>query len=78
MYTSRKKIHKDKDAEPTEFEESVGHAIFDLETNSDLKSELKDLYINSAVSDRHTEDSEASKERVCCPTAPHSYSNCCA
>ena len=23
MYTSRKKIHKDKDAEPTEFEESV-------------------------------------------------------
>ncbi|ONI14934.1 hypothetical protein PRUPE_3G016800 [Prunus persica] len=49
MYTSRKKIHKDKNAEPTEFEESVGQAIFDLETNSDLKSELKDLYINSAV-----------------------------
>lgn len=23
MYTSRKKIHKDKDVEPTEFEESV-------------------------------------------------------
>ena len=23
MYTSRKKIHKDKDAEPTEFEETV-------------------------------------------------------
>ncbi|BBG98633.1 Ribosomal protein S7e family protein [Prunus dulcis] len=110
MYTSRKKIHKDKDAEPSEFEESVGQAIFDLETNSDLKSELKDLYINSAVqvdvagnrkavvihipyrlrkayrkihvrivrelekkfrcsSDCHTEDSEASKERVCCPTA---------
>ena len=23
MYTSRKKIHKDKDAEPSEFEESV-------------------------------------------------------
>ncbi|CAB4272060.1 unnamed protein product [Prunus armeniaca] len=44
MYTSRKKIHKDKNAEPTEFEESVGQAIFDLETNSDLKSELKDLY----------------------------------
>ncbi|PQQ06070.1 hypothetical protein Pyn_22945 [Prunus yedoensis var. nudiflora] len=42
MYTSRKKIHKDKDAEPTEFEESAGQAIFDLETNSDL-------YINSAV-----------------------------
>ncbi|PQQ08103.1 hypothetical protein Pyn_13078 [Prunus yedoensis var. nudiflora] len=40
MYTSRKKIHKDKDAEPTEFEESVGQAIFDLETNSDLKIKL--------------------------------------
>ncbi|CAB4302269.1 unnamed protein product [Prunus armeniaca] len=40
---------QDKNAEPTEFEESVGQAIFDLETNSDLKSELKDLYTNSAV-----------------------------
>ncbi|CAL5372039.1 unnamed protein product [Camellia sinensis] len=50
MYTSRKKIHKDKDAEPTEFEESVAQALFDLEnTNQELKSELKDLYINSAV-----------------------------
>ncbi|KAL1325842.1 hypothetical protein HN51_035890 [Arachis hypogaea] len=50
MFTSRKKIHKDKDAEPTEFEESVGQALFDLEnTNQDLKSDLKDLYINSAV-----------------------------
>ncbi|KAL7192406.1 hypothetical protein ACSBR2_024273 [Camellia fascicularis] len=50
MYTSRKKIHKDKDAEPTEFEESVLQALFDLEnTNQELKSELKDLYINSAV-----------------------------
>ncbi len=49
-YTSRKKIHKDKDAEPSEFEESVGQALFDLEnTNAELKSELKDLYINSAV-----------------------------
>ncbi|CAK9167827.1 unnamed protein product [Ilex paraguariensis] len=50
MYTSRKKIHKDKDAEPTDFEESVAQALFDLEnTNQELKSELKDLYINSAV-----------------------------
>lgn len=30
MYTSRKKIHKDKDAEPTEFEESVGQVLFRL------------------------------------------------
>ncbi|KAK9039788.1 hypothetical protein V6N11_014977 [Hibiscus sabdariffa] len=50
MYTSRKKIHKDKDVEPTEFEESVAQAFFDLEnTNQDLKSDLKDLYINSAI-----------------------------
>ncbi|KAH1193024.1 40S ribosomal protein S7 [Glycine max] len=50
MYTSRKKIHKDKDAEPTEFEETVGQYLFDLEnTNQDLKSDLKDLYINQAI-----------------------------
>ncbi|KAK8569447.1 hypothetical protein V6N13_046500 [Hibiscus sabdariffa] len=50
MYTSRKKIHKDKDVEPTEFEELVAQAFFDLEnTNNDLKSDLKDLYINSAM-----------------------------
>ncbi|OWM65136.1 hypothetical protein CDL15_Pgr008723 [Punica granatum] len=46
----RKKIHKDKDAEPSEFEESVAQALFDLEnTNQELKSDLKDLYINSAT-----------------------------
>ncbi|CAL5324828.1 unnamed protein product [Camellia sinensis] len=50
MYTSRKKIHKDKDAEPTEFEETVAQALFDLEnTNQELKSDLKDLYINASV-----------------------------
>ncbi|XP_065860729.1 small ribosomal subunit protein eS7 [Euphorbia lathyris] len=50
MYTTKQKIHKDKDAEPTEFEESVGQALFDLEnTNQELKSDMKDLYINSAV-----------------------------
>ncbi|XP_050230586.1 40S ribosomal protein S7-2-like [Mercurialis annua] len=50
MYTTWKKIRKDKDAEPTEFEESVAQALFDLEnTSQDLKSELKDLFINSAI-----------------------------
>ncbi|XP_019177105.1 PREDICTED: 40S ribosomal protein S7-like [Ipomoea nil] len=50
MYSSAAKIRKDKDAEPTEFEESVAQAFFDLEnTNQELKSDLKDLYINSAV-----------------------------
>ncbi|KAG7021618.1 40S ribosomal protein S7 [Cucurbita argyrosperma subsp. argyrosperma] len=50
MFTARKKIHKDNDADPSEFEESVAQALFDLEnTNSELKSDLKDLYINSAI-----------------------------
>ncbi|XP_047311179.1 40S ribosomal protein S7-like [Impatiens glandulifera] len=50
MYTSMKKIHKDKGADPSEFEESVAQALFDLEnTNNELKSDLKDLFINSAL-----------------------------
>ncbi|GER48055.1 40S ribosomal protein S7 [Striga asiatica] len=81
MYTALQKIHKDKDAEPSEFEENVAQvlvkwavfsigslplelnfdcvvlimtfivpqALFDLEnTNQEIKSDLKDLYINSA------------------------------
>ncbi|KAK9054495.1 hypothetical protein SSX86_025573 [Deinandra increscens subsp. villosa] len=49
MYSSTKKIQKDKDVEPTEFELSVSQALFDLEnTHQELKSDLKDLYINSA------------------------------
>ncbi|KAG6387402.1 hypothetical protein SASPL_152589 [Salvia splendens] len=51
------RIGNNDDVEPyapggakAEFEESVAHALFDLEnTNQDIKSELKDLYINSAV-----------------------------
>ncbi|KAF5730350.1 40S ribosomal protein S7-like isoform X1 [Tripterygium wilfordii] len=50
MFSAQKKIRKDKDAEPTEFEESVAQALFDLEnTNQELKSDLKDLFINSAT-----------------------------
>ncbi|XP_031474381.1 40S ribosomal protein S7 [Nymphaea colorata] len=50
MYTARRKIQKDKGAEPSEFEETVAQALFDLEnTNQELKSDLKDLFINSAV-----------------------------
>ncbi|PIA54628.1 hypothetical protein AQUCO_00900886v1 [Aquilegia coerulea] len=50
MFTARRKIMKDKNAEPTEFEDSVAQSFFDLEnTNNELKSELKDLYINSAM-----------------------------
>ncbi|XP_047335116.1 40S ribosomal protein S7-like [Impatiens glandulifera] len=50
MFTSLKKIQKDKGAEPTEIEETVAQAFFDLEnTNNELKSDLKDLFINSAI-----------------------------
>ncbi|KAJ0099834.1 hypothetical protein Patl1_21446 [Pistacia atlantica] len=50
MYTTKRKIQKDKDAEPTEFEETVAQALFDLEnTNQELKSDLKDLFINQAI-----------------------------
>uniref|UniRef100_A0A804R813 40S ribosomal protein S7 n=1 Tax=Zea mays TaxID=4577 RepID=A0A804R813_MAIZE len=50
MYTARKKIQKDKGLEPSEFEDSVAQAFFDLENgNQELKSDLKDLYINGAI-----------------------------
>ncbi|KAL5743310.1 hypothetical protein ACOSQ2_026426 [Xanthoceras sorbifolium] len=50
MFTTKRKIQKDQDAEPTEFEETVAQALFDLEnTNQELKSDLKDLYINQAL-----------------------------
>nr|ABD96919.1 hypothetical protein [Tarenaya spinosa] len=50
MFSAQNKIRKDKDVEPTEFEEQVAQAFFDLEnTNQELKSDLKDLYINQAV-----------------------------
>ncbi|PKU87106.1 40S ribosomal protein S7 [Dendrobium catenatum] len=46
----RKKIHKENDDEPSELEESVARTLFDLEnTKQELKSDLKDLFINSAV-----------------------------
>jgi len=49
MYTARKKIQKDKGVEPSEFEDTVAQAFFDLENaNAELKSDLKDLYINTA------------------------------
>ncbi|VAH89984.1 unnamed protein product [Triticum turgidum subsp. durum] len=50
MYTARKKIQKDKGVEPSEFEDTVAQVFFDLENgNQELKSDLKDLYINTAI-----------------------------
>ena len=50
MFTSLRKIQKEKGVDPTDFEESVAQAFFDLEKNNkDLSSDLKDLFINSAA-----------------------------
>ncbi|KAF5842558.1 ribosomal protein S7 component of cytosolic 80S ribosome and 40S small subunit [Dunaliella salina] len=49
MTARSKKIVKEKGQEPDEFEESVAQALFDLEaTNTELKGDLRDLYITSA------------------------------
>ncbi|CAH2036180.1 unnamed protein product, partial [Thlaspi arvense] len=50
MFSAQHKIHKEKGVELSELDEQVAQAFFDLEnTNTELKSELKDLYVNSAV-----------------------------
>ncbi|CAN6864716.1 unnamed protein product [Brassica oleracea] len=50
MFSAQNKIKKDKNAATTECDELVAQALFDLEnTNQELKSDLKDLYINQAV-----------------------------
>merc|ERR1712093_468930 len=49
MYTARRKIQKEKNAEPTEFGLQVAQALFDLEVNAtDLKGDLKELFISGA------------------------------
>ncbi|KIZ01820.1 40S ribosomal protein S7 [Monoraphidium neglectum] len=46
---AKKKIVKEKGQEPDDFEEQVAQALFDLEaTNSELKADLRDLYITGA------------------------------
>mmetsp|Transcript_44076 Transcript_44076/g.88953 ORF Transcript_44076/g.88953 Transcript_44076/m.88953 type:complete len:194 (+) Transcript_44076:77-658(+) len=50
MLNARKKIIKDKGAAPTELEEDVAKALFDIEVSpsSDIKADLKDVYISGA------------------------------
>jgi small subunit ribosomal protein S7e len=49
MLSWRKKILKQKGAAPTELEQQVAQALFDLEgSSSDLANEVKDLWILAA------------------------------
>merc|ERR1712127_545690 len=49
-FNARKKIVKDKGVAPTEFEEEVAKALFDIEVSpsSEIKSDLRDIYISGA------------------------------
>eukprot|EP00929_Paragymnodinium_shiwhaense_P079989 TRINITY_DN416_c0_g1_i6.p1 TRINITY_DN416_c0_g1~~TRINITY_DN416_c0_g1_i6.p1 ORF type:complete len:193 (+),score=75.69 TRINITY_DN416_c0_g1_i6:69-647(+) len=50
MLNARKKIVKDKGVAPTELEEEVAKALFDIEVSpsSDIKTELRDIYLSGA------------------------------
>lgn len=42
------KIIKSGGAEPDDFEKQIGQALLELEMNSDLKQQLRELYITRA------------------------------
>jgi small subunit ribosomal protein S7e len=42
------KVIKSGGAEPDAFEQSIGQALLELEMNSDLKAQLRDLHITRA------------------------------
>merc|ERR1719336_1590256 len=50
MFNARKKILKEKGAAPTELEEEVAKALFDLEVapQSDIKADIRDVVIAGA------------------------------
>nr|CAD7406372.1 unnamed protein product [Timema cristinae] len=48
MFTSSAKITKSGGAEPDAFESSISQALLELEMNSDLKAQLRELYITKA------------------------------
>mmetsp|Transcript_17940 Transcript_17940/g.56904 ORF Transcript_17940/g.56904 Transcript_17940/m.56904 type:complete len:194 (+) Transcript_17940:79-660(+) len=50
MFNARKKILKDKGTAPTELEEEVAKALFDIEVSpsSDIKADLKDVVFSAA------------------------------
>lgn len=48
MFTASAKIVKSGGAEPDQFEANISQALLELEMNSDLKSQLRELYITKA------------------------------
>ncbi|KNA12577.1 hypothetical protein SOVF_124520, partial [Spinacia oleracea] len=50
MFTASRKIQKERGVNPTDLEENLAEAIFDIETNNkDMGTELKDLFFNSVA-----------------------------
>ncbi|CAG0880432.1 unnamed protein product [Darwinula stevensoni] len=48
MINTVNKVSKPAGEQPDEFELSIGQALVDLETNSDLKAQLRELYVTAA------------------------------
>ncbi|PQQ08329.1 hypothetical protein Pyn_23007 [Prunus yedoensis var. nudiflora] len=67
MYTSRKKIHKDKDAEPTEFEESAGQDVVLIATRRIVRPPKKGSAVQWPLTRTLTAVHEAMLEDVVLP-----------